>query len=229
MMTSTALTRVTRFLTLLSGALLLACAQAAAPLPAPVLDIPASAPGRETAVLAGGCFWGMESVYRHVKGVIDVSAGYSGGTAETASYRMVSSGRTDHAEAVEIVFDPSQVSYGRLLQIYFSVAHDPTQLNRQGPDRGRQYRSAIFYSGDEQQRVAQAYIAQLEEAKAFARPVVTQVLPLKAYFIAEPHHQDYAERHPDEPYIVINDAPKVRKLSRDFPELYRPRTGTSKE
>jgi peptide-methionine (S)-S-oxide reductase len=229
MMTSTALTRVTRFLTLLSGALLLACAQAAAPLPAPVLDIPASAPGRETAVLAGGCFWGMESVYRHVKGVIDVSAGYSGGTAETASYRMVSSGRTDHAEAVEIVFDPSQVSYGRLLQIYFSVAHDPTQLNRQGPDRGRQYRSAIFYAGDEQQRVAQAYIAQLEEAKAFARPVVTQVLPLKAYFIAEPHHQDYAERHPDEPYIVINDAPKVRKLSRDFPELYRPRTGTSKE
>jgi peptide-methionine (S)-S-oxide reductase len=209
------------FLASLPMAALLACAQAAAPLPAPALDIPASAPGREIAVLAGGCFWGMESVYHHVKGVIDVSAGYSGGTAETASYRMVSSGRTDHAEAVEITFDPSQVSFGTLLRIYFSVAHDPTQLNRQGPDRGRQYRSAIFYSSAEQQRVAQAYIAQLEDAGSFPRPIVTQVVPLAAYYLAEPHHQDYAERHPDDPYIVIHDAPKVRNLSRQFPEWYR--------
>lgn len=201
-------------------AALLACAQAATPLPAPLVDSAATTPGREVAVLAGGCFWGMQSVYRHVKGVIDVSAGYSGGTAETARYRMVSSGRTGHAEAVEITFDPSRVSYGTLLRIYFSVAHDPTQLNRQGPDRGPQYRSAIFYTSEAQRRVAEAYIAQLGQVDAFADPIVTQVTPLQAYYIAEPHHQDYAERHPDEPYIVINDAPKVRNLSRQFPELY---------
>jgi peptide-methionine (S)-S-oxide reductase len=199
---------------------LLACAQAATPLPAPLVDAPATTPGQETAVLAGGCFWGMQSVYRHVKGVIDVSAGYAGGSAETARYRMVSSGRTGHAESVEITFDPAQVSYGTLLQIYFSVAHDPTQLNRQGPDRGTQYRSAIFYTSEAQKRVAQAYIAQLEQADAFPDPIVTQVVPLQAYYIAEPHHQDYAERHPDEPYIVINDAPKVRNLGRQFPDLY---------
>jgi peptide-methionine (S)-S-oxide reductase len=219
------LNRLTRNLILLPCALLLACAQAAAPLPAPAVDIPATAPERQTAVLAGGCFWGMQAVYRHVKGVIDVSAGYAGGTAETARYKMVSSGRTDHAEAVEIVFDPAQVSFGRLLQIYFTVAHDPTQLNRQGPDRGRQYRSAIFYTGAEQQRVAQAYIAQLHDAGAFPRPIVTQLAPLDAYYIAEAHHQDYAERHPDDTYIVIHDAPKVRALSRQFPELYRADAG----
>jgi len=220
-MTNTALNTVMRFLILLPGALLLACAQAAAPVPAPAFDIAANTPGRETAVLAGGCFWGMESVYRHVKGVLDVSAGYSGGTQDTARYDRVSAGRTDHAESVEIVFDPSQVSFGRLLQIYFSVAHDPTQINRQGPDRGRQYRSAIFYAGAEQERVAQAYIAQLESARAFPARIVTQVVPLRAFYKAEAHHQNYAERHPDEPYIVINDAPKVRNLGRLFPELYR--------
>ncbi|MBK9132631.1 MAG: peptide-methionine (S)-S-oxide reductase MsrA [Gammaproteobacteria bacterium] len=219
-MTHSAQNRLFPLLTALPLVALLACAQAATPLPAPLVDSPATAPGHETAVLAGGCFWGMQSVYRHVRGVIDVSAGYAGGSAETARYRMVSSGRTGHAESVEITFDPAQVSYGTLLQIYFSVAHDPTQLNRQGPDRGTQYRSAIFYTSEAQRRVAQAYIAQLEQADAFPDPIVTQVVPLQAYYIAEPHHQDYAERHPDEPYIVINDAPKVRNLSRQFPELY---------
>lgn len=218
-MTPAALNRLIPFLTALPMAALLACAQAA-PLPAPVVDIPATSPGRETAVFAGGCFWGMQSVYRHVKGVIDVSAGYSGGTAETATYRMVSSGRTGHAEAVEITYDPAQVSFGTLLQVYFSVAHDPTQLNRQGPDRGTQYRSAIFYTSADQQRVARAYIDQLDSARAFPRPIVTQVTPFEAYYIAEPHHQDYAERHPDDPYIVINDAPKVRALRKEFPALY---------
>lgn len=215
------LNRLTPILACLPGALLLACAQAAAPLPPPAVDIAAAAPGRETAVLAGGCFWGMQSVYRHVRGVIDVSAGYSGGTAETATYRQVSTGRTGHAEAVEIVFDPAQVSFGTLLRIYFSVAHDPTQLNRQGPDRGPQYRSAVFYASDAQRRVAQAYIDQLEAARAFPRPIVTQVVPLAAYYRAEAHHQDYAERHPDDAYITRHDAPKVRDLGRLFPELYR--------
>jgi peptide-methionine (S)-S-oxide reductase len=211
--------RLTRFLTFLSALLLLACAQAA-PLPAPTVDSPVTSPGKETAVLAGGCFWGMQSVFRHVKGVIDVTAGYTGGTAADAHYDIVSSGTTDHAESVEIVYDPSRVSYGRLLQIYFSVAHDPTQLNRQGPDRGRQYRSGIFYTSAEQQRIAQAYIAQLQEAKTFSHPIVTQVVPFQAFYAAEAHHQDYAERHPNDPYIVINDAPKVKNLSREFPELY---------
>jgi peptide-methionine (S)-S-oxide reductase len=211
--------RLTRFLTFLSALLLLACAQAA-PLPAPAVDSSATSPGKETAVLAGGCFWGMQSVFRHVKGVIDVTAGYAGGTAADAHYDIVSSGTTDHAESVEIVYDPSRVSYGRLLQIYFSVAHDPTQLNRQGPDRGRQYRSGIFYTSAEQQRIAQAYIAQLQEAKTFSHPIVTQVVPFQAFYPAEAHHQDYAERHPNDPYIVINDAPKVKNLSREFPELY---------
>ena len=174
----------------------------------------------ERAVLAGGCFWGMQSVFRHVKGVIDVTAGYAGGTAADAHYDIVSSGTTDHAESVEIVYDPSRVSYGRLLQIYFSVAHDPTQLNRQGPDRGRQYRSGIFYTSAEQQRIAQAYIAQLQAAQVFPHPIVTQVTPFQAFYPAEAHHQDYAERHPNDPYIVINDAPKVKNLSREFPELY---------
>ncbi len=219
-MTHPAPNRLFPFLAALPLATLLACAQAATPLPAPRVDVPAAASGREVAVLAGGCFWGVQAVYRHVRGVVDVSAGYAGGTAETASYRKVSSGTTDHAESVEITFDPAQVSFGTLLQIYFSVAHDPTQLNRQGPDRGRQYRSAIFYTSEAQRRVAQAYIDQLQSAHAFPQPIVTQVTPLQGYYIAEPHHQDYAERHPDEPYIVINDAPKVRNLSRQFPGLY---------
>lgn len=227
-MTPTALNRRIPWLISLPLAALLACAQAA-PLPAPAVDIPAAAAGRETAVFAGGCFWGMQSVYRHVKGVLDVTAGYSGGTAETAHYEIVSSGRTNHAESVEITYDPAQVSFGKLLQIYFSVAHDPTQLNRQGPDRGTQYRSAVFYTSADQQRVARAYIAQLDSAGAFARPIVTQVVPFQAYYVAEAHHQDYAERHPDDPYIVINDAPKVRNLSRYFPELFLARTETTKK
>jgi peptide-methionine (S)-S-oxide reductase len=211
--------RLTRSLTFLPALLLLACAQAAS-LPAPTVDTSATSPGKETAVLAGGCFWGMQSVFRHVKGVIDVTAGYAGGTAQDAHYEIVSSGTTDHAESVEIVYDPSRVSYGKLLQVYFSVAHDPTQLNRQGPDRGRQYRSDIFYTSPEQQRIAQAYIAQLQAARVFPRPIVTQVTPFQAFYPAEAHHQNYAERHPNDPYIVINDAPKVKNLSREFPELY---------
>lgn len=219
-MTHAVLNRLIPFLISSPLVVLLACAQAA-PLPAPAVDTPApAAKNKETAVFAGGCFWGMQSVFKHVKGVIDATAGYAGGTAEAAHYEIVSSGGTGHAESVEISFDPSQVSFGRLLQVYFSVAHDPTQLNRQGPDRGTQYRSAIFYTSDEQKRVARAYIDQLQSAKAFPRPIVTQVVPYQAFYAAEAHHQDYAERHPNDPYIMINDAPKVRNLSRQFPELY---------
>ena len=212
-----------RILSVLPVIGLSACApsDAATPLPNPVVDTPvASANGTETAVLAGGCFWGVEAVFEHVKGVTQVVSGYSGGTKETADYRKVSSGATGHAESVQITYDPSRVTYGQLLKIYFSVAHNPTELNRQGPDEGTQYRSAIFYASDEQKRVASAYIAQLEAAKAFRRPVVTQVVPLKAFYPAEAYHQDYAVHHPYEPYIVINDLPKVAALQRQFPDLY---------
>ena len=171
-------------------------------------------------MLAGGCFWGVEAVFEHVKGVTQVVSGYSGGTKETADYRKVSSGATGHAESVQISYDPSRITYGQLLKIYFSVAHNPTELNRQGPDSGPQYRSAIFYANDEQKRVASAYIAQLEAAKVFRRPVVTQVVPLKAFYPAEAYHQDYVVHHPYEPYIVINDLPKIANLQRQFPDLY---------
>ena len=194
---------------------------AATPFPDPVVDTPlASAKGTETAVLAGGCFWGIEAVFEHVKGVTQAVSGYSGGTKETADYEKVSSGATGHAEAVQVTYDPSRISYGQLLRIYFSVAHNPTELNRQGPDTGTQYRSAIFYANDEQKRVAGAYIAQLEAAKVFRRPVVTQVVALKAFYPAEAYHQDYVVHHPYEPYIVINDLPKVAALKRQFPDLY---------
>ncbi len=177
--------------------------------------------GEQTAVLAGGCFWGLEAVFEHVKGVTSAKSGYSGGSAGTAQYETVSTGRTGHAEAVQITFDPSQVSYGQLLKVFFSVAHDPTELNRQGPDYGTQYRSAIFYANDDQKRVAQAYIVQLNQAKAFPRPIVTQVVPLEAFYEAEGYHQDYLAHHPDEPYIVVNDMPKVENLRKQLPELYK--------
>jgi peptide-methionine (S)-S-oxide reductase len=191
-------------------------------IPDPVLDAPlASAKGEQTAVLAGGCFWGVEAVFEHVKGVIDVKSGYSGGAADSAQYRKVSTGETGHAESVRITYDPSQISYGQLLKVFFSVAHDPTELNRQGPDRGTQYRSAIFYSNEEQNRIAQAYIDQLNKAKVFARPIVTQVGALESFHEAEAYHQDYLAHHPDEPYIVINDLPKVENLRKQLPTLYK--------
>lgn len=196
-------------------------ASSATPLPDPVLDTPpAKAAGTETAVLAGGCFWGVEGVFEHVKGVTRVVSGYSGGTADTANYRQVSSGRTGHAEAVRITYDPRKISYGQLLRVFFSVAHDPTQLNRQGPDTGPQYRSAVFYADAEQKRVADAYIAQLQKAQVFPRPVVTEVVPLKAFHEAEAYHQDYMVKHPTQRYIVVNDQPKIADLKRQFPSLF---------
>jgi len=190
-------------------------------LPNPVIDAPlATTKGEQTAVIAGGCFWGVQAVFQHVKGVISVSAGYSGGAADTAHYEMVSEGNTGHAESVRIKYDPSRISYGQLLKVYFAVAHDPTLLNRQGPDSGSQYRSAVFYSNAEQQRIADAYVAQLNKAGVFKRPIVTQVVALKAFYEAEAYHQDYAQHHPDEPYIAINDLPKVAELRKQLPELY---------
>jgi len=195
-----------------------------AAVPNPVLDAAlATTKAEQTAVVSGGCFWGIQAVFQHVKGVISATSGYSGGAANTAEYELVSNGDTGHAESVKIVYDPSQITYGQLLRVFFSVAHDPTELNRQGPDTGSQYRSVIFHANDEQQRIAEAYIAQLEKAKVFARPIVTQVVPLKAFYPAEAYHQDYAARHPDNPYIVYNDAPKVAHLRQEFPELYTDR------
>jgi peptide-methionine (S)-S-oxide reductase len=192
-----------------------------AALPNPTLDAPMpTAKGEETAVLSGGCFWGIQAVFKHVKGVIDVKSGYSGGSAATAHYEMVSDGNTGHAESVRISFDPSQVSYGQLLKVFFSVAHDPTELNRQGPDTGSQYRSVVFYADEDQKRIALAYIDQLNQAKVFGRPIVTQVVALRAFYEAEGYHQDYAVRHPTDPYIAINDLPKVENLRRQFPDLY---------
>jgi peptide-methionine (S)-S-oxide reductase len=194
---------------------------AAAPLPDPVVDIPlAKATGVQTAVIAGGCFWGVEGVFEHVKGVTRVVSGYSGGAADTANYRQVTSGRTGHAESVRISYDPARISYGQLLKVFFSVAHDPTELDRQGPDTGPQYRSAIFYASEDQKRVADRYIAQLQQARVFPRPVVTQVVPLKEFYDAEAYHQDYLAKHPNQPYIVINDLPKISNLKRQFPSLY---------
>jgi len=191
-------------------------------LPNPAIDAPlASMPSKQTAVLAGGCFWGIQAVFQHVKGVKEATSGYSGGSVASPDYEQVSTGNTGHAESVKITFDPSQVSYGQLLKVFFSVAHDPTQLNRQGPDTGTQYRSVIFYGDEEQQRIAQAYISQLEQAKLFPRAIVTQVVPLKAFYVAEGYHQNYATLHPDNPYIAINDAPKVEHLRAQFPDLYK--------
>jgi peptide-methionine (S)-S-oxide reductase len=171
-------------------------------------------------VVAGGCFWGIQAVFQHVKGVITATSGYSGGSANTAEYETVSTGATGHAESVKIVYDPSKVTYGELLRVFFSVAHDPTELNRQGPDSGTQYRSVVFYGNDEQKKIAEAYIAQLDQAGVFKRKIVTQVAPLKAFYPAEAYHQDYATRHPNQPYIAFNDAPKVENLKKTFPELW---------
>jgi len=192
-----------------------------AAVPAPAVDAAkATTPGQQTAVVAGGCFWGIQAVFQHVKGVTNATSGYSGGAASTAEYEVVSTGLTGHAESVKITYDPSQVTYGELLRVFFSVAHDPTELNRQGPDEGTQYRSVIFYNNDAEKRIAQAYVAQLEQAKVFKQKIVTQVVPLKAFYPAEAHHQNYATLHPDSPYIMINDAPKVAHLKQQFPDLY---------
>ena len=181
----------------------------------------ASAAGEDTAVFAGGCFWGVEAVFEHVKGVKSAVSGYAGGSVANPSYEMVSTGNTGHAESVQVIYDPSQVSYGKLLQIFFSVVHDPTQLNRQGPDHGTQYRSAIFFRNAQQQRAAESYIEQLTAAKTFPRPIVTQVAQLRAFYPAEEYHQNYLEHHPNQLYIVINDKPKVEALKREFAANYR--------
>ena len=198
-----------------------ACSAKAVPVPAPEFDAARSAiSGRQTAVVAGGCFWGVQAVFEHVKGVISATSGYAGGSAKTADYETVSAGHTGHAESVQLVYDPSQITYGELLRVFFSVAHDPTQLNRQGPDEGSQYRSSIFYSNEAQKKIAEAYIAQLDAAKVFRHRIVTKVVPLEAFYPAEAYHQNYAARHPDQPYILFNDAPKVVHLKQAFPELY---------
>jgi peptide-methionine (S)-S-oxide reductase len=208
-------------LALLSAVQACGVASGSPALPAPAMDIAASSvKAPQTAVFAGGCFWGVEAVYRHVKGVKNAVSGYAGGSAMTASYMVVGTGTTGHAESVQVTYDPAQVSYGDLLRIFFSVAHDPTQLNRQGPDHGTQYRSAIFVTNDEQKRVAQAYIEQLGQAKVFDRPIVTEVTMLPAFYPAEGYHQNYLALHPTEPYIVFNDLPKLAALKQQFPDRY---------
>jgi len=190
-------------------------------IPGPTVDAAKAAKsGEQTVVVAGGCFWGIQAVFQHVKGVKSATSGYSGGDPKTAQYEIVSTGETGHAESVKITYDPAQITYGELLQVFFSVAHDPTQLNRQGPDDGTQYRSVVFYANDEQKKIAEAYIAQLDKAKVFSGSIVTQVVPLKEFYPAEAYHQNYATLHPDQPYIVYNDAPKVAHLRQEFPELY---------
>jgi peptide-methionine (S)-S-oxide reductase len=190
--------------------------------PPPALDEPAGAGTSEVAVIAGGCFWGVQGVFQHVEGVKNAVSGYAGGDKATAHYDMTSTGTTGHAESVQITYDPRKITYGRILQVYFSVAHDPTELNRQGPDEGTQYRSAIFPSNDEQARVAKAYIAQLDSAHVFKAPIVTAIEPRKTFYRAEDYHQDFLERNPHYPYIVFNDLPKIASLKRLFPALYRP-------
>jgi peptide-methionine (S)-S-oxide reductase len=194
-------------------------AEDAVVIPAPTADAQASG-AIQTAVLAGGCFWGVQGVFQHTAGVVNAVSGYAGGTKATADYSTVSSGSTGHAESVEIKFDPKKISYGKILQIYFSVAHDPTQLNRQGPDSGTQYRSAIFTTNDEQKKVAEAYIAQLNAAKVYKKPIVTKIGPLEAFYPAEAYHQDYLTLHPNQPYIAYNDIPKVENLKKIFAENY---------
>ena len=177
---------------------------------------------KETAVLAGGCFWGVEAVFESLKGVSDVVSGYAGGPKLAAHYEIVSTGQTGHAESVQITFDPAQISYGQLLKVYFSVAHDPTELNRQGPDTGTQYRSSIFYNSEDQKRVAEAYIQQLKDARIFNRPIVTKVVPLQGFYAAEDYHQNFIARNPTYPYVVYNDLPKLKQLREQFPALVKP-------
>lgn len=197
------------------------------PIPAALIDVPlAASNGKQTAVFAGGCFWGTQAVFERVKGVLQTTAGYSGGSAETATYSQVTTETTGHAESVEVVYDPAHITYGQLLRIFFAVAHDPTQLNRQGPDVGASYRSVIFYANPDQKRIADDYIAQLDRAKVFNGPIVTQVVPLKAFYKAEDYHQDYAYYHPENPYTLVCDRPKVDALKAEFPDLfvdYKPR------
>ena len=225
----TASTAFGLFLTVLGIAVFFRLASPAAvefvgPINAPLAELPTSTPsGTGRAVFAGGCFWGVQAVFQHTKGVTSVVSGYAGGTPAAPSYEQVSSGGTGHAESVEIIFDPKQISYGRLLQIYFSVAHDPTQLNRQDPDEGTQYRSEIFATSDAQQRAAEAYIAELDKARAFAARIVTKVERLKAFYPAEPYHQDYAALHPGSLYIAAYDLPKIANLKKLYPEFYRER------
>ena len=191
------------------------------PIPPAKLDAPlAAAAGKQTAVFGGGCFWGTQAVFEHVKGVLKTTAGYSGGSAATATYRQVITETTGHAESVEVIYDPAQITYGQLLRIFFSVAHDPTQLNRQGPDVGTSYRSAIFYANEEQKRIAMAYIAELDAAKVFPSRIVTEVSPLKGFYRAEDYHQDFALKNPDHPYIQVCDLPKIATLKQQFPELF---------
>ena len=190
-------------------------------LPDPAADNPlAATKGRETVVVAGGCFWGIQAVFERLKGVLLATSGYSGGAANTATYEKVCSGRTGHAESVEVVFDPSQISFGQILKVFFSVAHDPTQLNRQGPDQGTQYRSAIFYMSEDQKRISEAYVKQLDSAKVFRQPIVTQIVSLEAFYAAEDYHQGYMDLHPENMYIVMNDYPKVENLRRHYPALF---------
>lgn len=204
---------------LLIGALCLAARPKVA-FPDPAVDIPASAAqGNQTAVLAGGCFWGVEAVFEHLKGVTNVVSGFAGGEKSTAQYKTVSTGRTGHAESVKITYDPAQITYGQLLKVYFSVAHNPTELNRQGPDTGTQYRSAIFYMNDDQKKVAEAYIQQLESAKVFSRKIVTQVVPFTGFYMAESYHQHYLQHNPNNPYIVYNDLPKLAQLKKQYPQM----------
>lgn len=201
---------------------------AAAPLPAnsfpkPAVDEPvASARGKqETAVLSGGCFWGVQAVYQHTKGVLSATSGYAGGHGDTAHYEQVGTGNTGHAESVKIVYNPAQITYGQILMIFFSVAHNPTELNKQGPDWGTQYRSSIFYVNEGQKKIATAYVAQLEDAKVYPQKIVTQIVPLNEFYPAEAYHQDYVKHNPRNPYIAINDLPKLANLKKEFPELYR--------
>ncbi|MRT29190.1 peptide-methionine (S)-S-oxide reductase MsrA [Herbaspirillum sp. CAH-3] len=207
--------------------LALACAstlaaEAAVAVPAPSgKAVLASTANTATVVLAGGCFWGVQGVFQHTQGVLQAVSGYAGGKADSATYSMVSSGTTGHAEAVQVTYDPRKISYGQILQIYFSVAHDPTQLNRQGPDHGTQYRSAIFTASDEQAQATRAYIAQINAAKVFSAPIVTQVTPLQGFYRAEDYHQDYATLHPNQPYIAYNDLPKISNLQKMYPAIYR--------
>jgi peptide-methionine (S)-S-oxide reductase len=195
--------------------------QTPGPVVAPIVDATVPSAAEDTAVFAGGCFWGIEAVFEHVKGVKSAVSGYAGGNAGNPSYEQVSTGDTGHAESVQVIYNPAQVSYGKLLQIFFSVAHDPTQLNRQGPDRGTQYRSEIFYNNPQQQQIAESYIKQLTAARTFSRPIVTKVEKLRGFYPAEEYHQDYLAHHPNQPYIVINDQPKVAALKKQFPDIYR--------
>ncbi|MGA8027454.1 MAG: peptide-methionine (S)-S-oxide reductase MsrA [Bryobacteraceae bacterium] len=216
-MSKPSLLRISSSLFIATG---LAFASANTPFPDPATDIPASAQrGKQTAVLAGGCFWGMEGLFERVKGVTNVVSGFAGGDKSTAHYETVSTGTTGHAESVKITYDPSQITFGQILKVYFSVAHDPTELNRQGPDSGTQYRSAIFYMDDEQKKVAEAYIQQLNDAKVFSRPIVTQVVPFHGFYAAESYHQHFLDNNPNNPYIMYNDLPKLAALKKEYPQM----------